>query len=135
MSPRYLLDTNICIYIARAKPPEVAARFAAMRPGQAVISVITWGELLFGAEKSHRRGQVLGMLDEFTSLVPVLPMPGEAGAYYAATRAQLEAAGTPIGNNDLWIAAHALAADLLLVTNNAREFARVPGLRFENWVA
>lgn len=135
MTARYLLDTNICIYIAREKPPEVAARFAALQPGDAAISVITWGELRFGAEKSKRRDAVLAMLDEFASLVPVLPMPKDAGDRYAAIRSGLESVGTPIGNNDLWIAAHALAAGITLITNNGREFRRVDGLRVDNWVA
>ena len=135
MTARYLLDTNICIYIAREKPPEVAAKFAQLHPGEAGISVVTWGELRFGAEKSRRRQEVLAMLDEFASLVPVMPMPRNAGDRYAEIRASLESAGTPIGNNDLWIAAHAIAADLELITNNGREFRRVAGLRLDNWVA
>lgn len=135
MNARYLLDTNICMYIAREKPAAVAARFAELQTGEAAISVITWGELRFGAEKSKRRREVLAMLDEFASLVPVMPMPRDAGDRYAAIRAGLESAGTPIGNNDLWIAAHALAADITLVTNNGREFRRVAGLRIDNWVA
>ena len=135
MTARYLLDTNICIYVAREKPPEVAAKFAELQPGEAGISVVTWGELRFGAEKSRRRREVLAMLDEFASLVPVMPMPRTAGDHYAGIRAGLESAGTPIGNNDLWIAAHALAAEITLITNNGREFRRVPGLRVENWVA
>lgn len=134
MTARYLLDTNICIYIAREKPPEVAARFAALQPGDAAISVITWGELRFGAEKSKRREEVFAMLDEFASLVPVLPMPKDVGDRYAAIRSGLDSVGTPIGNNDLWIAAHALAADITLITNNSREFRRVDGLRIDNWV-
>ena len=135
MTARYLLDTNICIYVAREKPPEVAAKFAELQPGEAGISVVTWGELRFGAEKSRRRREVLAMLDEFASLVPVMPMPRTAGDHYAGIRAGLESAGTPIGNNDLWIAAHALAAEITLITNTGREFRRVPGLRVENWVA
>lgn len=136
MTARYLLDTNICIYIAREKPPEVAAKFAQLQPGEAGISVVTWGELRFGAEKSRRRREVLAILDEFASLVPVMAMPTKAaGDRYARIRAALESAGTPIGNNDLWIAAHALAAEITLITNNGREFQRVPGLRVENWVA
>ncbi|MCA1779508.1 MAG: type II toxin-antitoxin system VapC family toxin [Xanthomonadaceae bacterium] len=134
MTARYLLDTNICIYIAREKPAEVAAKFAALQPGEAAISVITWGELRFGAEKSTRRRAVLAMLDEFASLVPVMPMARGAGDRYAGIRGSLESSGTPIGNNDLWIAAHALAADMTLITNNGREFRRVDGLRVDNWV-
>lgn len=133
MSVRYLLDTNICIYVQRARPPSVLARFAALNAGDAAISTITWGELVYGAEKSTRRESVLDALREFTSFVPVMTMPADAGAHYGALRARLERSGEIIGNNDLWIAAHALAAGLVMVTNNEREFSRVPGLAIENW--
>jgi tRNA(fMet)-specific endonuclease VapC len=135
MKARYLLDTNICIDIARERPPRVRERFAELAPGEAVISVITWGELRYGAERSARRESVVQSLDEFAGLVPVEPLPKAAGQDYGAIRAALEASGTPIGNNDLWIAAHARAAGLTLVTNNERELRRVPGLEVENWVA
>ena len=134
MPVRYLLDTNICIYIQREKPAEVLARFQELKPGDAAISVITWGELQYGAEKSQQRPKVMELLEEFRSLVPVLPMPENAGQAYGAIRASLESKGKPIGNNDLWIAAHAKTADLALVTNNEREFHRVPGLEVQNWV-
>ena len=135
MSPRYLLDTNICIYTQRKKPVEVSERFHKLNPGDAAISVITWGELLYGAEKSKQRKKALQLLQEFTHLVPVLPMPETAGKAYGAIRASLEAAGRPIGNNDLWIAAHAKAGKLTIVTNNEREFQRIPGLKVQNWVS
>lgn len=134
MTPRYLLDTNICIYIQRQKPREVLRRFEKLNPGDAVISVITWGELLYGAEKSRQRKRALHLLEEFKSLVPVLPMPENAGETYGAIRATLESKGQPIGNNDLWIAAHAAAASLTIITNNEREFKRVPDLKIQNWV-
>ena len=133
MSPRYLLDTDICIYIHRQRPPKVLARFQKLTPGEAAISVITWGVLRCGAQKSSRRDTVLGLLDEFAALVPVLALPETAGASYGAIRAALEKRGEPIGNNDLWIAAHARASNLTLVTNDQREFARVPGLTVRNW--
>ncbi|MBI1182213.1 MAG: PIN domain-containing protein [Alphaproteobacteria bacterium] len=133
MSLRYLLDTNICVYVRRQRPPSVLARFAALEAGAAAISVVTWGELLYGAEKSARRDDAVRVLEEFVSLVPVLPMPPEAGRHYGLVRADLSRRGEVIGNNDLWIAAHALAADLVLVTNNEREFGRVTSLRVENW--
>jgi tRNA(fMet)-specific endonuclease VapC len=135
MRARYLLDTNICIYIQRQKPEEVLARFQKLKPGDAAISVITWGELLYGAEKSQQRKKALQLLEEFKTLVPVLPIPENAGKTYGAIRASLESQGKPIGNNDLWIAAHAKAATLTIVTNNEQEFQRVPGLRVQNWVA
>jgi tRNA(fMet)-specific endonuclease VapC len=134
MPTRYLLDTSICIYIQRQKPRELLARFQKLKPGDAAISVITWGELLYGAEKSRQRKKALQMMEEFKTFVPVLPMPENAGKTYGAIRASLESKWTPIGNNDLWIAAHAKAAALTIVTNNEREFQRVPGLRVQNWV-
>lgn len=133
MTARYLLDTNICIYIQRQKPQGVLKRFQQLKPGDAVISVITWGELLYGAEKSRQRKRALQLLEEFRSIVPVLPMPENAGETYGVIRASLESRGDPIGNNDLWIAAHAAAASLTIVTNNEREFSRVADLKIENW--
>ncbi len=134
MPPRYLLDTNICIYIQREKPGGVLARFQKLKPGDAAISVITWGELLYGAEKSRQRKKALQLLEEFKTLIPVLPMPENTGKTHGAIRASLESKGRPIGNNDLWIAAHAKAEGLTIVTNNEREFQRVPGLKVQNWV-
>jgi tRNA(fMet)-specific endonuclease VapC len=134
MSARYLLDTNICIYIQRHRPEEVLARFEKLKPGDAAISVITWGELLYGAEKSRQRKMVLQLLEEFKTFVPVLPIPENAGKEYGAIRTLLESGGKPIGNNDLWIASHAKAAALIVVTNNEREFQRIPGLKVQNWV-
>jgi tRNA(fMet)-specific endonuclease VapC len=134
MPARYLLDTNICIYIQRQKPGEVLARFQKLNPGDAAISVITWGELLYGAEKSRQRKKALQLLEEFKTFVPVLPIPENAGKTYGAIRASLESKRTSIGNNDLWIAAHAKAAALTIVTNNKREFQRIPGLKVQNWV-
>ena len=97
------------------------------------MSVITYGELWRGVQKSQRREHNLTALRQLTSILPVDPLPIEAGRRYGSIRSALERAGTPIGNNDLWIAAHALAKDLILVTNNEREFARIDGLRIENW--
>ena len=134
MHARYMLDTNICIYIQRQRPEKVLARFRKLKPGDAVISVITWGELVFGAEKSNQRKKALQLLEEFKSFVPVLPIPDKTGNIYGVIRALLASKGRPIGNNDLWIAAHAKAATVTLVTNNEREFKRVPGLKIQNWV-
>jgi tRNA(fMet)-specific endonuclease VapC len=134
MLTRYLLDTNICIHIQRQKPKEVLSRFEKLKPGDAAISVITWGELLYGAEKSQQSKKAVQLLEEFKSFIPVLPMPETAGKTYGAIRALLESKGKPIGNNDLWIAAHAKAAALTIVTNNEREFQRVPGLKVQNWI-
>jgi tRNA(fMet)-specific endonuclease VapC len=134
MQPRFLLDTNICIYIRQQKPPEVLARFKRLKPGEAVLSVITYGELVYGVEKSRFREQAMVRLAELAALMPVMDLPSQAGQFYGAIRAALEAKGEIIGNNDLWIAAHAKAAGLMLVTNNEREFRRVEGLKTQNWV-
>ena len=133
MDARFLLDTNICIHIRRQRPPEVLARFQRLKPGEAVLSVITYGELIYGVEKSQFREQAMKQLAELAGLVPVTELPLQAGQFYGAIRATLEARGETIGNNDLWIAAHAKAAELILVTNNEREFRRVQGLSIENW--
>ena len=134
MPTRFLLDTNICIYIQRQKPGEVLARFQKLKPGDAAISVITWGELQYGAEKSRQRKRALELLEEFKTFIPVLPIPENAGKTYGAIRASLESQGNPIGTNDMWLAAHAKAAALTIVTNNERELQRVPGLKVRNWV-
>lgn len=132
--PKYMLDTNICIYVQRQAPASVLKRFSSLKPGQAVISVVTWGELLYGAAKSQKARQVRKVLNEFTALIPVLAMPPECGECCGTIRADLEKRGLPIGNNDLWIAAHALASGLTLVTNNTKEFKRVSHLKMENWI-
>jgi len=134
MAARYLLDTNTCIYVHRERPPEVLARFRRLTSGEAVVSVITYGELLFGAEKSAMRTKVIEVLQEFISLVQVLPLSTEVAQTYGSIRANLEVKGISIGGNDLWIAAHAKTAGLTLVTNNEREFRRIPGLKVQNWV-
>lgn len=134
MDARFLLDTNICIHIRRRRPPEVLARFQRLRPGEVVISVITYSELAYGVEKSRFREQAAKQLEELAGLLPVMGLPRQAGQFYGAIRAALEAKGEMIGNNDLWIAAHARAAELTLVTNNEREFRRIPGLKVQNWV-
>jgi tRNA(fMet)-specific endonuclease VapC len=133
MEPRYLLDTNICIYIRQKRPDEVLRRFQKLRPGEAVLSVITYGELLYGAAKSAQRREALERLRELIHLLPALSLPDTAAEAYGKIRAELESKGQMIGNNDLWIAAHAITAGLTLVTNNEREFRRVPGLKIQNW--
>jgi tRNA(fMet)-specific endonuclease VapC len=135
MAARFLLDTNICIYIQRQRPANVLTRFQKLKPGDAAISVITWGELLYGAEKSKQHRKALELLAEFKTFVPVLPIPETAGNTYGIIRAALESQGQSIGNNDLWIAAHAKAAGLTVVTNNEREFRRIAGLKVQNWIS
>jgi tRNA(fMet)-specific endonuclease VapC len=133
MEPRYLLDTNICIYIRQNKPEQVLRRFRRLQPGEAALSVITYGELLYGAAKSSQRTMALERLRELIRLLPALPLPESAAERYLAIRAELESKGEMIGNNDVWIAAHALAQRLTLVTNNEKEFRRVRGLKVQNW--
>ena len=133
--PSYLLDTNICIYIAKRKPPEVLRRFESLKAGDLAISVVTYGELIFGAERSTQRQASMSIIGRLVEAVPVLTMTIDAAQHYGAIRAALASGGVAIGNNDLWIAAHARAAGLTLVTNNEAEFRRVPDLRVENWVA
>lgn len=135
MNSLYMLDTNICIYIVKHRPPEVKSRFERFKPGQLVISIVTFGALWYGARKSSETNRAISLLESFTRDVPVAPLDSAAGRAYGEIRARLERQGRPIGNNDLWIAAHALALGLTLATNNEREFKRVPGLSVENWAA
>ncbi|TVP42873.1 MAG: type II toxin-antitoxin system VapC family toxin [Gemmatimonadales bacterium] len=131
---RYLLDTNICIYIINMRPMEVLDRFKGLKVGQVALSSITGVELSFGVEKSgsirNRRA-----LDKFLAPLDVLAFDEAAMRAYGPLRAHLEGQGTPIGAMDMLIAAQALAVEATLVTDNAREFQRVPGLVLENWVA
>jgi tRNA(fMet)-specific endonuclease VapC len=120
--------------IAKRKPPEVLSRFESLGAGDVAMSLITYGELLYGTARSATAKQATATIRKLIEAVTVLPMEPEVGTHYGAIRALLTAAGTPIGGNDLWIAAHARASRLTLVTNNESEFRRVPELRVENWV-
>lgn len=135
METRYLLDTNICIYIRQRRPQLAFRKLQSLRSGDAAISVITYGELLYGAAKSAQRSAAYGRLRELVRVLPALPLPEDAAEKYGEIRADLESRAETIGNNDLWIAAHALTSNLILVTNNEREFRRVRGLKVENWLA
>lgn len=132
---KYLLDTNILIHLMKRAPVSVVQHIDAL-PDDArlYMSFVTWAELLKGAARSARPGEMRRRLDALARQVPVL---FDAGApmceHYAAQSARLKAAGTPIGGNDLWIASHALAQDATLVSNNLREFERITGLRLANW--
>lgn len=132
--PRYLLDTDICIYFIKRHPVSVAERIAALPDNAVSMSVIAYGELRRGVERSLHHEQNLAALNQMTEIINVKALPQTAGQIYGVIRTKLEKSGTPIGNNDLWIAAHALAEDLTLVTNNGRKFKRIDGLRVENWV-
>ena len=131
--PRYLLDTNICIYIRRERPPAVLNRFKMLPPGSTAISVITYGELVYGVRKSPDPEKAMAILEELIALIPVIPMASDVARTYGAIRADLAVRGELIGNNDLWIAAHAKSLEVILVTNNEKEFQRVSGLKIENW--
>jgi tRNA(fMet)-specific endonuclease VapC len=130
---KYLLDTNIAIYVIKRRPVEVLGVFN-QNAGRMALSAITLSELYHGAEKSAKVAQNLAVVEEFASLLQVLPYTAKASLHYGAIRTALEKAGRPIGVNDLHIAAHARSEGLTLVTNNIGEFERVPGLLLENWV-
>lgn len=131
---RYLLDTNVVIYVVKRRPIEVLEIFN-RHQGRMAISSVTLAELLHGAEKSSDVTRNLAVVEDFCSRLDVLPYAAQSAAHYGSIRAALETAGTPIGVNDLHIAGHARSLGLTLVSNNLREFERVPGLLLENWVA
>lgn len=128
-----MLDTNICIYIIKQKPPAVLKRFLEFQVGDISISSITLAELRYGVAKSHSQGKNAKALDEFILPLEVLPFDEEATKSYGVIRAALEKAGTPIGSMDLLIAAHAVSLGVTLATNNTREFNRVSGLKVVDW--
>lgn len=134
MLDQFLLDTNICIYIAKYNPPSVRERFQQYTANQLAMSVITLGELRFGAEKSQSKARALVVIDELAKLITLADITQEVADHYGDIRANLQKSGQLIGNNDLWIAAHARARNWILVTNNEKEFIRVDGLKVENWV-
>ncbi|MDA3926380.1 MAG: type II toxin-antitoxin system VapC family toxin [Kiritimatiellae bacterium] len=131
---RYMLDTNICIYIIKQSPPSVYERFQNLRIGDIGVSAITFYELQFGIAKSQRPKQNQLALTEFLAPLEILDLPAEAAPIFGELRAFLQKQGTPIGNYDLLIAAHALHLGATLITNNVNEFERVPSLNIENWV-
>ena len=132
MSLRYLLDSDICIYIMRRSSPALTRRLDRLAP-QCALSTVVYGELCFGESASARRTEAAAHIAALLETIQVLPLPLEAARHYGNIRARLEKVGQPIGGNDTWIAAHALAENLTLVTNNEREFRRVQDLRVENW--
>lgn len=131
---KYLLDTNIVIYVIKRRPIEVLELFNA-NASRMAISVVTLAELLHGAEKSAQPTSNLAVVEDFCSRLQVLSYTPKAAQHYGSIRASLEMMGQPIGVNDLHIAAHARSEGLVLVTNNIREFEKVPALQVENWVA
>lgn len=130
---RYMLDTNIVIYVIKRRPMVVLEIFNKYA-GQMCISSITLGELIHGVEKSNDPFRNLRKVEDFISRLEVVEYENDAAAHYGEIRANLEKKGTPIGVNDLHIAGHARSLSLTLVTNNLREFERVEGLRLVNWV-
>lgn len=129
----YMLDTNICIDVMKTYPPALREKFNALAE-QLCISSITLGELVYGAEKSSRRADNLTAIAHFSARLEVLPFADKAAAHYGQLRAELERAGTPCGPHDMQIGGHARSEGLIVVTNNIREFSRMPGLRTENWM-
>lgn len=135
MGALYMIDTDIFIHIRQRRSQQVRQKFDRLAAGEAAISVVVYGELLCGAEKSADKVKAINAIEDLVALAPVLPLTSDVAEAYASLRRALEVKGEIIGNNDLWIAAHALTEGLVLVSNNEREFRRVPGLKVQNWAA
>jgi tRNA(fMet)-specific endonuclease VapC len=131
---RYLLDTNICIYLIKRHPPEVLARFQQIQLKQLYIPTITLFELYYGIEKNSSQQRNLAALESFIAPLTIVDFTVDAAKKAAKIRNHLQQKGTPIGAYDIQIAAIALSLNMTLLTNNTREFARVKGLKLENWV-
>ena len=131
---KYLLDTNIVIYVLKRRPKEVLDIFNA-NASRMAISSITLSELMYGAEKSLNTDKNLEAVEEFVSHLAVLPYDAKASQHYGQIKAALEKKGQIIGENDIHIAAHAISHGLILVSNNVREFKRVSNLALEHWVS
>lgn len=129
---RYMLDTNMCIYLMKNQPVEVARRFAACQVGDVVMSAITYAELQYGVAVAGEPARERGNLQDLVELIPVLPFDMAAGMAYGPVR--MATRDRKADNLDKLIAAQAIAADVVLVTNNVRDFAAYPGLRVENWL-
>jgi tRNA(fMet)-specific endonuclease VapC len=131
---RVLLDTSICIYMIKNKPPEVRKHFEQFAPGDIAISSVTVAELQYGVQKSAAREKNASALGDFLLPLEVAPFDTESALAYGKIRAELERRGKPIGSMDMLIAAQAIAQDCTLITHNLKEFDRIPGLRCETWV-
>jgi tRNA(fMet)-specific endonuclease VapC len=129
----YMLDTNICVYVMKNYPQALREKFNSLAE-QLCISSITLGELHYGAEKSARRVENLTAIEHFVARLDVLPFGAKAAGHYGQLRAELERAGMLCGPHDMQIGGHARSEGLIVVTNNIREFSRMPGVRAENWV-
>ncbi len=134
---RYMLDTNIIIYLIKNKPPTIAERINRLPAEDTLcMSFVSYAELLKGAERSTRKAETLRQIGLLTRQIPVAHGTNNAFCqHYAHHATRLRSAGTPIGCNDLWIACHALSENMTLVTNNMDEFRRIEGLNLENWAA
>jgi tRNA(fMet)-specific endonuclease VapC len=130
---QFMLDTNICIYIIRSKPAAVIGRFRQTPISQIGISTITLSELEYGVAKSAKPDQNKLALAQFLAPLEILPYTDQAATGYGRLRAELEKKGRPVGSLDMLIAAHALSLDCILVTNNEKEFKRIPNLQLANW--
>jgi tRNA(fMet)-specific endonuclease VapC len=131
----YLLDTDTCIYLINGRSPKVIGALKSRGVGEIALSAVTLAELEYGASKSAHRDRNRLMLIGFASPFRILPFDGGDAEMFGILRTHLERAGTPIGPYDLQIAAQALARNCVLVTNNVKEFERIPGLKIENWAA
>ena len=131
---KFLLDTNICIYLIKQKPPEVLQRFNTNQVGDLGISSITVAELEFGVQKSQFTHKNQQALEQFLIPLNIVNFDRAAAIIYGDLRATLAKQGTPIGSLDTLIAAHALSLNVTLITNNVKEFDRVPNLKLDNWV-
>ena len=132
---KVLLDTNICIYLIKQELPHVEERFATLSFGDVGVSSITVAELQYGVQKSHYPERNRQALEQFLMPLLIADFDNRAAEVYGSVRTALERQGTPIGPMDTLIAAHALSLDVTLVTNNEREFTRVPGLKVANWAS
>lgn len=130
---KYMLDTNMCIYIIKKHPPKVLKKFQTLELGDVCISSITLAELMYGVHKSHHQQKNKIALEWFSAPLDIAPFDGDTADHYGKIRAYLEKKGTPIGSLDMMIAAHALSLNLILVTNNTKEFSRIPELQLEDW--
>lgn len=131
---RYMLDTNICIYLIKKQPSSVLRKFSRIELGDISISSITFAELVYGAEKSQHPQKTKATLDLFVLPLTIMPFDDGAAIHFGQIKASLQKKGTPIGPFDMMIAAHARNLGVTLVTNNKKEFVRVPHLKIEDWV-
>jgi len=131
---KYMLDTNICIYLIKQQPREVIDKFQGIIPGEIAISSVTVAEMMYGVGKSQHKERNKSALEAYLAPLEIVDFDFKAAQHYGVIRAYLEKMRTPIGAYDLMISAHALSIGLILVTNNEREFQRIPDLIVENWV-